>query len=697
MIGIRMRRRVLLFILAITTMNSRTPDRQWPVYGGNYANEHYSPLSQITPANVRDLEVAWTYDTQDDYKGSEMQCNPLVIDGVLYATSPKLRVFALDAATGKELWSFRLLNGREISGSQRNRGLTYWASGSDRRLFVAAKQYLYALNAATGQPVPNFGVDGRIDLREGLGRPASELTVGLNTPGVIYKDLLIIGSIVPEGLPSSPGDIRAYDVRTGVLRWSFHTIPHPGQFGYETWSPDSWQKVGGANAWGGLTLDQQRGIVFAATGSAAFDFYGENRKGDNLFANTLLALDAATGKRIWHFQAVKHDVWDRDFPTAPALVSVDRKGQPVDAVAQITKSGHVFLFERETGKPLFPIQEVETPQDGAEEALPRKQLLPVKPPPFARQQLTETMLTRRTPEAHAAVLAEFRRLRSGPQFTPPSRQGTVIFPGYDGGGEWGGAAFDPKSKWLFVNSNEMAWILRLIPTGIGETADSVQWYARLCGSCHRADRKGSPPEFPSLLDIKTKLTEAQLRKVINDGKGRMPGFGSLPSEVRNAIVTYLLTEEVKQVTAAQNPYRQKFTTDGYNKFLDPEGYPAIAPPWGTLNAIDLNKGEIAWSLPFGEHPELRQSNTGSENYGGPVLTAGGVLFIGATNFDRKFHAYDPRNGKLLWEYTLPAAGNATPAIYQVNGQPFVVIAAGGGKSGAPSGGTYVAFTLRRNK
>ncbi|MBC8167360.1 MAG: PQQ-binding-like beta-propeller repeat protein, partial [Bryobacteraceae bacterium] len=483
----------------------------------------YSPLKQIDRRNVAQLVQAWKYDTGDSFAGSEMQCRPLFSDGVLYATSPKLRVFALDAATGKQLWSFDPFAGSAGRSKQRNRGLTMWASGSERRIYFGAGPFLYSLDGKTGRPVAEFGSAGRIDLREGLGRDPQNLTVGSTSPGVVWKDLLILGSIVPEGLPSAPGDIRAFDVRTGALRWSFHTIPRPGEFGYETWPADGWKYLGGANSWPGLTLDEKRGIVFAPTGSASFDFYGANRAGDNLFANSLLALNASTGERIWHFQFVRHDVWDRDLPAAPVLVTVRRDGRAVDAVAQITKSGFVYVFDRINGKPLFPIGNLTVPSSGADgEVLAPTQSLPLKPAPFARQIFTEEMITKRTPEAHRLVLGRLKKLKNGPQFTPPSLEGTVVFPGFDGGGEWGGPAYDPETGLLYVNSNEMAWILRLVPRAAARTASSGRGlYIRNCAGCHREDLGGSPPEFPSLRNIGDSRTPEQIGKILRDGAGRM--------------------------------------------------------------------------------------------------------------------------------------------------------------------------------
>ncbi len=691
----------LLWTGFIVTAQDR---KQWSVVGGGPDGTRYSALNQINRDNVHKLKQIWRFDSGDEYEGSEIQCNPIIVDGVLYATTPRLRVIALDAATGKLLWDFDARRGQPVKGKQRNRGLVFWTDGKERRLFFGLANWLYSLDARTGQPAKGFGADGRVDMRLGLGRDPERLSVQATSPGVIYRDTLILGMLTSEDLPSAPGYIRAFDVRTGEIRWAFRTIPKPGDFGHETWPSEAWTYTGGANSWPGMALDERRGLVFVPTGSAAFDFYGSNRIGDNLFANCLLALNAATGERIWHFQFVRHDVWDRDLPAPPTLVQVRRDGRLIDAVAQITKSGHVWVFDRETGKSLFPFEERQVPASDVDgEALATKQVLPLKPEPFARQQVTEQMLTQRTPEAHKAALAQFQKIRSGGQFTPPSLQGTIVFPGFDGGGEWGGATWDPETGLLYVNANEMPWILRLVPRssarGGPETGSSL--YTRHCAGCHRRDRKGTPPEFPSLIDIGQKRTEAQVTEVVRKGAGRMPGFAQQGEAAVNAMVHFIMTGEDLPVSGAEHsrPVKAsplKYNSDGYNKFLDPEGYPAIAPPWGTLNAINLHTGEYAWKIPFGEVPALAAKgmrDTGSENYGGSVATAGGLLFIGATTQDRLFRAFDKRNGKLLWQTTLPASGNATPAVYSIKGRQYVVIAAGGGKFGQPSGGSYIAFAI----
>ena len=670
----------------------------WPHYGGGPDQTRYSPLTQITPANVHTLRTAWTYDTRDAFDGSEMQCQPVVAHGVLYATSPKLRVFALNAATGAEIWSFDTNHDAKTLTRTRIRGLMYRERGNDRRIYFASRHWLYALDAKTGKPLPGFGQEGRIDLREGFeGRDPRTLSVGVNTPGVFYRDLMIVGSIVPEGLPSAPGDIRAFDVNTGRQKWTFHTLPHPGEFGYDTWPADAWKYSGGANAWSGLSLDERRGYVYAATGSASYDFYGANRTGDDLFANSILCLRASTGERVWHFQGVKHDVWDRDFPASPSLITIRHDGRQLDVVTQTAKNGRLYVLDRDTGRPVFPMEQIQAPASDVEgEKLSPTQVLPTLPPPYTRQRFTEDLITKRTPEAEKAVREEWLKLRKGGEFDPPSTQGTILFPGMDGGGEWGGTAYDPKSGLLYVNANEMAWKVKLAERKMpdGEATTGKILYERYCASCHRPDLAGNPPEFPSLVDVGKRRNVDEIESAVRDGAGRMPGHPELHSAVRRAIVDYVLTGRSGEVRGDMpTPFDVKYTLDGYIRFTDPDGFPAIAPPWGTLTAIDMNRASIAWQVPLGEVPGSGLTNTGSENYGGPVVTASGLLFIGATNYDKKFRAFDARTGKVLWETTLPAAGNATPAVYEVNGKQYIVIAAGGGKWGAASGGSYLAFAL----
>jgi len=674
--------------------NSPAAFADWPRYGGTPENNHYSALAQINRETVGALKVVWQFDTGEE---GGLQTSPIIVNGVLYGITPTQKIFALDAANGKLLWKFD----SGIVGTQPNRGLAFWRSSDNQepRILVGVLNYLYALDAAPGKPVPTFGDNGRIDLRENLGRePASANSIYLTSPGVVFEDVIIVGGRMPETLPAPPGDVRAFDVRTGKLRWAFHTIPRPGEPGYETWPKQAWKTSGAANNWTGMTLDPARGIVYVPTGSAASDFYGTDRIGDDLYADCLLALDARTGKRLWHFQAVHHDIWDRDFPSPPVLLTVQRDGKSVDAVAETSKQGFVYLFNRITGEALFPLETKEYPVSTVPgENAAKEQSLPAKPAPFARQRLTEDMLTRRTPEAHRWALENFKMFRSDGQFVPLSTgKETIVFPGFDGAAEWGGSAVDPQTGFIYINSNEMAW-----NAALGESTDATgtrSLYTSQCSVCHHDDLKGAPPDFPTLEGIGARLTFSQIAATIHNGKGRMPGFPNLTPEQISAIADFLANGQSKEIISPgpQLP-AMNYHLMGYNRFLDPEGYPAIAPPWGTLNAIDLNTGEYAWKIPFGEYPELTAAgmkDTGSENYGGPIVTAGGLLFIGASNFDKKFRAYNSSTGALLWETTLPFSGNATPATYSINGRQFIVIAAGGGRDRkSKSGGVYVAFSL----
>ena len=687
---------------AQTCPSSGLPQRpDWPVYGGQPEGDHYSPLLQINRGNVGRLREAWKFDSAEE---GGLETSPIVVGRTLFAYTASQKVIALEASTGTLLWKFD----SNIHSSQPARGLAYWTDGKQGRVLAGVMHYLYALDAVTGKPIASFGEQGRIDLRKNLRGDYLSQSVVLTSPGIIYQDLIIVGGRNPETYPSPPGDIRAFDVRTGSLRWTFHTIPHPGEFGYSAWPAEAWKSAGAANNWAGMALDPVRGIVYVPTGSAVFDFYGADRAGDDLFADTLLALDAKTGKRLWHFQGVHHDIWDRDFPSPPALLSVRHNGRCVDAIAQTTKQGYLYVFDRSNGKPLFPIEERPYPvSEVPGEVTSPTQPFPKMPEPFTRQMLTQDLLTIRTPEAHQAALKEFVGFRSGGQFVPIGLdQETVVFPCFLGGAEWGGPAVDRRRGVIYVNANEAACVLALTqnrPTA--STGERI--YHNQCSLCHGKDLEGSPPLYPPLVDVGKRLSTEQIEAKIAQGGGRMPSFPNLRDEHLRALIQFLKRQPEGNAadpdrggiySAAADGATMKYEVTGSRDFLDSEGYPAITPPWGTLNAIDLNTGKYLWKIPLGEYPELAAkglTNTGSDNYGGPMITASGLLFIGATAYDKKFRAFDSSTGKVLWETLLPFAGTATPATYMVDGKQYVVIGSGGTQfARGPTGSVYVAFKLQ---
>ncbi|WP_295671492.1 PQQ-binding-like beta-propeller repeat protein [uncultured Mucilaginibacter sp.] len=692
----------------------------WSTYAGSKDGNRYSSNNQITLQNVSQLKAAWTYSSadKDSANRSQNQCNPIMVDGVLYGTSPKLKLFALDAATGEQKWLF---DPASQDTSKKNdpmayykvsRGVTFWEdkNGNNKRLFYSVGQKTFAIDAENGLPIASFGKGGYIDLTEDLGRKVNSYVSG-TTPGVIYKDLIIMGARVDESEDAAPGHIRAYDVMTGKLRWIFHTIPHPGEYGFNTW-PDStaWKKLGSANNWGGMALDEKRGIVYIPTGSVGGDFYGAHRKGTDLFANCLIALDAATGKYIWHYQVIHHDLWDRDLPANPNLVTIQHEGKTIDAVAQITKHGFIFIFDRTNGQPVFPIAEKPVPTNAlpGEEPWPT-QPMPSLPQPFARQHFGPEDVTDISPETHKIMLAKYKKVKYNTMFTPPSKDGDWIFPGFDGGGEWGGAAVDPETKIMYISNTEMPWAQVMIDVPKNNYAHTLQGighaiYNKYCITCHGPELKGNGSSYPSLVNIGRKYNEQQVSQLVTNGRNMMPSFKQIPAAEKAALLAFVLNLPEKpsdrQIiskepvsASAQNSI--PYTMNGYKRFLDTNGYPGIKPPWGTLDAVDLTSGKLLWKVPLGEYPELTKRGipkTGTELYGGPLVTKGGLVFVAATK-DEKIRAFDKRTGKQVWDAKLPAAGYATPATYAIDGKQYVVIACGGGKIGSKSGDTYVCFAL----
>ncbi|WP_299547514.1 pyrroloquinoline quinone-dependent dehydrogenase [Seonamhaeicola sp.] len=669
----------------------------WRSYLGGPDRNHYSTLSQITPENVTQLQVAWTYESPDY---GQMQMNPIVIDTMLYGVTSRLRAIALHAETGAEIWRYG--DSLKLGGST-SRGVSYWEKGDDKRILYTAGAHLFALNALTGVPVESFGDHGKVNLNMGLGEQAKDKFVISNTPGTVYKDIIVMPIRLPEDVGAVPGNIMAFNVITGDLEWVFNTIPQPNEAGIETWEDkNSYTNplVGAGNNWSGMSLDEARGIIYVPTGSASPDFYGGVRKGDNLYTDCLLALDVNTGKRLWHFQLVHHDLWDRDLPAPPNLITVTRDGKKIPAVSQSTKQGYVYVFDRVTGAPLFDIKEVTVPVSALDgEEASKTQPIPVKPKPFARQ---VNELTNEDISPYAENRDSFLDLLKQSDkrlYAPPGLAPMILLPGLDGAAEWGGTAADPDKGIIYVNSQEAPWVIQMKEndTTIHNLPLGQQTYMQYCVTCHQKDRKGNAISgFPSLINLKSRKSKEEVSELIKTGKGMMTGFPQIPEDEKQALMHFLFDElDTIRPKKPKKSYPLPYKYAGYKRFLDSKGRPAISPPWGTMHAIDLNTGEFVWSVVLGETPELKAQGfpqTGCENYGGPVVTENGLLFIGATK-DGYFRAFDKFTGKLLWEYKLPAAAFATPAMYQVNGKQYVAIACGGEKLGTPVGNKIVAFAL----
>ncbi len=589
--------------LAACTVAFAAPKDDYRNYGGDQGGQRYSPLTTITKANVNKLTKAWQFDLAAG--ASEHQ--PIVVDGVMYAATPDAKVIALDPTTGVQKWSTAILEG---AGGGRGRGLTYWQDGNDKRIIVPGGGFIYELNATDGKLVTSFAAGGTLDIQNVRENDLSKNAVRQGSPVSLIGNVFMTSGAVPENGPSVPGDLRGWDVKTGKLLWTFHTIPHPGEPGYDTWPKDAYLTQGGVNAWAGTIADEKNGIFFASLGSPSDDFWGGERLGNNLYGNSLVAIEAKTGKLLWHYQLVHHDLWDADSSTPPILQTVTRDGKPVEAVTIANKAGFIYIFDRKTGTPLFDIKETPVAASDVEgEVASKTQPIPVLPAPVGLRSVTADTLSNRTPEVNVAMRAKLVTMKNGPVYTPVAKdKETIAIPGFSGGVEWGGMATDPKGV-LYLNSENIAW-------------------------------------YTSIVD--------QPR----------PGPGKV-----------------------------KLTFKGYNKFRDADGYPGTAPPWGTLQAIDMNTGKYLWKIPFGYYPELNDKTTGSENYGGPVVTASGVMFIGATLFDRKLRAYDTSNGKEIWSTELPFTGKATTITYAAGGEQYVAIVTSGTDPKGPRGAAIVAYKL----
>jgi len=682
-------------------------NRTWSIYKADSEGTGYSPLDQVNLNNVKQLEVAWKHkfsDAPQGSRGSSSESNPIIIDGVMYTMSARHRIYALDATTGEQIWAFDPFNG--AAGGGVGRGVTYHEDGADKRIMFTGGDQLFSVNAANGQLITSFGDGGKVSMNIGMRGEPSKISVIPTTPGTIYEDLYIIGNEVSELYGAEPGHIRAYHVKTGALVWTFHTVPQPGEVGYETWPKDAWKYVGGANSWGGITLDEKRGMVFLATGSPTYDYYGKDRIGNNLFGNSVVALDARTGKYKWHFQTVHHDLWDYDLPAAPNLITVIHKGKKIDAVAQTSKLGYIYTFNRETGEPLWPIEERPVPaSDIPGEVTAPTQPFPTKPKPYARQVITEADIANYSPASHDTLMKRFKSFRYEGPFTPPALKGTFMMPGSRGGSSWGGGTVDPTRGIIYVKSNDSPEIATMKKVVQNETANlSVHaqgkaLYNTYCVACHMPDKNGDESGNPSLVALETRLSKSDALNKIKRGGGKMPSFASVIAGKEEAIISFLFDKEpagqpagreqsflkeIEENNAANKIAKIKdddkyLNLTAYGQFTDNERRQGIKPPFGQLHAINLNTGEFEWTVTLGNSPESQlpgTPETGASGSAGPLVTKSGLLFIGSTR-DRKFRAFDQNTGKVVWEYTLPGIANANPSTYWSKGKQYIAISVGG--------------------
>ncbi len=655
----------------------------WERSHGDNGGTRYSALKQINRQNVTNLQVAWTYHSGDTY--TELECNPIIARGTMFTPTPSNSVVAVNAATGQELWRFK------PGGRPAFRGLMYWPglAGAPERIFFCAGEYLYALDPKTGKPIGAFGENGRAKLPG-----VSQGGFGAATAApAIFRNIIVVAGFEK--------DVWGFDAVSGKLLWTFHTVPHAGEFGADTWDqPEPYA----ANAWAGIAMDEQRGIAFITTGSPKPNFTGVAHLGQNLFANCVVAIDATTGRRLWHFQEIHHDIWDLDISSPPVLATINRAGRRVDVVATTSKMGNTLLLDRTSGKPIFPFRLRRAPaSDVPGEVTAPYQPDPELPEPFAKFEFTADDLTTRTPEAAEFARTQFKSMRTG-RFMPPAEGHATAYFCVDGGAEWTGACVDAETGRLYVNANHIPWAIGIfrdddppVPTGTAKTPGQKIFEVN-CAGCHNLNLTGMG-FYPALRGVRHRMSEEAITSQIVKGKNAMPAFPQLKPAELKALVDFLLLRDRPQATAQAKFERPKYSFGGYPRFFDQDGYPASKPPWGTLNCIDLNTGKLVWQKPLGEFPELTAEGvpvTGTENYGGAIVTAGGLVFCSGTR-DNKIRAFDKTTGAELWSAKLPFVGSAPPATYQINGRQFVVIPATGANHlrhlGTKPGDAWVAFAL----
>ncbi len=714
------RKAAAVFAFAAVAASAGAQNKAWADYGGDPSNSHYVDLKQVTKQNVGKLKVAWTYNSGDE---ASYVFNPVVVDNVMYVVARNTSLVALDATTGKELWVHTGMQGIAL------RGINFWKSkdGRDKRLIFQIKQQLQEIDAKTGKSIDTFGEGGVVDLRLGLRNdPKSIDRVQSNNPGKVFEDLIIMGSAPGENFVSPPGDLRAYNVVTGKLVWQFHTVPRPGERGYDTWPKEAWRYAGGANTWGELSVDEKRGIAYFPLGSATFDFYGADRIGDDLYGDCILALDARTGKYLWHFQEVHHDLWDYDPTSAPQLTTIKKDGKLMDVVAQAGKSGFLYVLDRVTGKPIWPMEERPVPASSMPgEAASKTQPFPTAPPAFARQKFTSADINPLLPEAQKAELKKrVDAMRNDGIFTPPGLDESVEMPGNRGGSNWGMTSANPTDGTVYVVSVDAPAFLKLAksqPT-MAEAAAGMNpnggafimgdpnvdklpghaVYQKNCQVCHGADRGGGGP-VPSLQNVTARLNEDTIAATIQNGQGQMPSFASLSAKEIQDVIGYLQASATDATPPPPKDMSGNIVGNGgvpagdvlAKKYLAsapksyglmdgpvyPEGsgnvptdryftgwnvmYAFEAPPWNTFTSYDLNKGTIKWQVPVGDAPGIMTEQRGV------LPTSTGLVFF-ATG-DAKLRAFDADNGKVIWTTDLPAGSRGQPSMYEANGKQYLVV------------------------